>query len=180
MKYVFLFAMFALTSCASRSQDSLQNIVKARQIKGSDLEIIIDKSDRTLSVLYSDTILITYPCVLGFNPVDDKKQEGDGCTPEGTFKIRSKYPHKSWSYFVWIDYPNKESWKKFNERKANGEIAKGASIGGEIGIHGVPEGMDELIDQQVDWTLGCISLRTGDIKDLYKSISDNTTIIIRK
>lgn len=178
MKFTLLIVVIILTSYASWSQDSLQSILRSKGIKGSAIEIRIDKSDRTLSVFHSDSLLISYPCVLGFNPVDDKRQEGDGCTPEGTFNIRSKYAHKSWSYFIWIDYPNKESWKKFNDRIANNELPDDASIGGEIGIHGVPEGMDELIDQGVDWTLGCISLKTSDIKDLYKSISDSTVVKI--
>ena len=138
--------------------------------------MLIDKSDYTLSVLHQDKKLITYPCVFGFDPVNDKAREGDGCTPEGTFKIRSMYAHKSWSYFIWIDYPNASSWEKFKQRKASGKIPKNATIGGEVGIHGVPEGRDDLIKSKTNWTLGCISLKNKDITDLFKSIG-NTTIM---
>lgn len=157
---------------------SLQEIIRTNAIPKNELNVKIDKSDYTLSVYHKERKLIEYPCVFGFNPVDDKHQEGDGCTPEGAFGVRSKYAHKSWSYFIWIDYPNKDSWSKFNRRKANGEIEKGATIGGEIGIHGVPEGMDDLIDSKSNWTLGCISLKTKDITDLYNSIGDKTSILI--
>ena len=159
-------------------KESLQSIVKRRNIPGNALSILIDKSDYTFKVLFKDEVLITYPCVFGFNPVDDKHQEGDGCTPEGEFKIRSKYPHKSWSYFIWIDYPNKESWRRFNKRKADGVLGNSASIGGEIGIHGVPEGTDEMIANRNNWTLGCISLTNRDVTDVYKSIGDGTIIKI--
>lgn len=179
MKNLLLLPLIMLLACTyTFTQDSLQTMIKKNGISKSSLTILIDKSDRTLSVYHSDTLLISYPCVLGFNPVDDKKQEGDGCTPEGIFKIRSKYAHKSWKYFIWIDYPNKESWSRFNSRKAKGEIDKDATIGGEIGIHGVPEGSDDLISEGVDWTLGCISLRNADISDLYNSISDAVVIKI--
>lgn len=157
---------------------SLQSIVNERHIPKNELKIKIDKSEYKLMVYHKTELLKSYPCVFGFNPIDDKHQEGDGCTPEGTFKIRSKYAHKSWKYFIWIDYPNKESWRRFNERKKDGDIPESASIGGEIGIHGVPDAADDLIPTKTNWTLGCISLKNADITDIYKSIGDNTIVEI--
>ena len=170
-----LLAMLFFSSCA---QKSLQETVKALNIPSSELKVVIDKSDYTLSVFHKDKKLITYPCVFGFNAVDDKSREGDGCTPEGTFKIRSMYAHKSWSYFIWIDYPNATSWERFKKRKADGKIPANATIGGEVGIHGVPDGRDDLINQKTNWTLGCISLKTKDITDLFKSIGKTTILVI--
>ena len=162
----------------SIGQKNLQTIVRESNIPKAELKVKIDKSDYTMEVYHKSKKLITYPCVFGFNPVDDKHQEGDGCTPEGTFKIRSMYAHRSWKYFIWIDYPNKESWRRFNKRKADGTIDKGGTIGGEIGIHGVPEGADDMIAEKYNWTLGCISLTNKDITDLYKSIGSNTILEI--
>lgn len=152
--------------------------VTARNIPRKDLKIYIQKAKRTLSVQYKSETLISYPCVLGFGPIGDKMQEGDGKTPEGEFGIRSMYPHKSWTFFIWIDYPTATSWERFNARKANGKIPKSAKIGGEIGIHGVPEGFDNAIDEKSDWTWGCISLKNAHITDLYKSISEKTKVEI--
>ena len=177
MRYI-LFAFLLGCNIQIFAQSNLQEIVRSRKIPKNELKIKIDKSAYSLAVYYKEEKLILYPCVFGFNPVDDKHQEGDGCTPEGIFGIRSKYAHGSWTYFIWIDYPNKESWRRFNARKANGTIDKDARIGGEIGIHGVPEGMDEAIDERTNWTLGCISLKTAHITDLYKSIGDGTKIEI--
>ncbi len=170
---------FVFVSFSACTQSSLQEIVAAQKIPKNELSILVDKSDYTLAVYHDSKKLIEYPCVLGFNPVDDKSREGDGCTPEGTFKIRSKYAHKSWSYFIWIDYPNASSWEKFKRRKAEGKIPSDATIGGEVGIHGVPTGMNDLIDNKSNWTLGCISLKTEHITDLYKSIGSATTITIQ-
>ncbi len=122
------------------------------------ISILIDKSDYILSIMLDSVIIKQYPVVLGGNPIDDKLREGDQCTPEGTFKIRDKYPHASWSKFIWIDYPNDDSWKKHKAAKSKSLIPKNSSIGGEIGIHGVPDGGNFLIDTKVNWTLGCISL----------------------
>ena len=184
MKGLLLIALFACSSLAVKSQNdttkNLQTIIKEGNIPKSELSVTIDKSAYTLSVFHKDSMLISYPCVFGFNEVDDKMQEGDGCTPEGTFGIRSKYAHRSWKYFIWIDYPNKESWSRFKKRKADGTIEQSATIGGEIGIHGVPDGADSMIADKVNWTLGCISLTNKDIEDLYKSISNSTKILIVK
>lgn len=159
-------------------QKTLRQIMTENNISKSSVSIRIEKSAYTLSVLHKDTVLITYPCVFGFNPIDDKACEGDGSTPEGHFGIRSMYAHRSWKYFIWIDYPNAESWARFNRRKANGELDKSATIGGEVGIHGVPEGADGMIDNRTNWTLGCISLKNAHIEDLYKSITQSTKIEI--
>lgn len=159
---------------------SLKTIVNDRKIQPKDLMIVVYKSERKVQVFFQSEKLIEYPCVLGFEPIGDKMQEGDGKTPEGKFKIKAMYPHKSWSYFIWFDYPNDNSNKKFKERKANNIISESATIGGDIGFHGVPEKNDEIIKKKIDWTLGCISLSTENITDLYQSIGKETSIEIRK
>lgn len=148
--------------------------------KGTAISILIDKSDYSLQVFTADTLVKTYSVVLGGNPIDDKLREGDSCTPEGTFNIVSKYPHKSWSKFIWLNYPTKESWKKHNQAKKEGIIPKDASIGGEIGIHGVPKGSDVMIKTGVNWTLGCISLTNNDVNEIYPFITKKTPITIQK
>ncbi len=162
------------------SDHALKDIVESRKLPKKDLRIVIRKAARTLSVYYKEESLITYPCVLGFAPEGDKMQEGDGKTPEGKFKIKSMYPHRGWSYFIWFDYPNDVSRQRFNKRKADGTIPQSARIGGDVGIHGVPEGMNDLIEKSTDWTLGCISLTTENITDLYQSIGTETSIEILK
>ena len=191
----FKFAVIVLTftSCAQTVEgvsDSVEIVkeeipqvplleqVRANNYSSKNLEILIDKSDYTLQVYHKDSLLITYPCVFGFDAVSDKMKEGDGATPEGDFGIRSMYPHRSWEYFIWIDYPNAESWSRFKKRKADGIIESNATIGGEVGIHGVPEGADEMITNKTNWTLGCISLTNEHITDLYKSINSSTKIKI--
>ncbi|HHB52069.1 MAG TPA: hypothetical protein ENK75_03350, partial [Saprospiraceae bacterium] len=154
----------------------LSNLLK----KGTSISIRIDKSDYQLHIYTSDTLVKSYPIVLGGNPIDDKLREGDQCTPEGNFKMRSKYPHKSWSKFIWINYPTADSWKKHNKAKKEGRIPKNASIGGQIGIHGVPQGTDYMINAGVNWTLGCISLTRKDINEIYPFVTRQTPINIQK
>jgi murein L,D-transpeptidase YafK len=198
MRIIFIFNLLVLGACNAQvkndiqviqnenssyqvdSSKTLKEIVSSRKISKKDLKILVKKSERVVEVLYKDELLIAYSCVLGFDSIGDKMQEGDGKTPEGLFKIKAMYPHRSWSYFIWFDYPNEISYQRFKERKANKTISQAAAIGGQVGFHGVPEKNDEIIEKKIDWTLGCISLSTKDITDLYQSIGLETTIEIRK
>lgn len=161
-------------------QTPLDQILELDDIETTALSVLIDKSDYRLSIIHADTVVKWYPVVLGYNPVGDKMQEGDYKTPEGVFGIRDKYPHKSWKYFIWIDYPNEESWERFDKRKADGAISKDAKIGGEIGIHGTPENSDGLIDDGQNWTFGCISLKRSHVEEIYPYFHKSIKITIQK
>jgi len=158
----------------------ITKLVDSLKIIPANTHILILKKQYKLFVVKDTLILKSYPVVFGFNPTDDKLREGDGCTPEGKIKIRAKYPHKSWSKFIWIDYPNETSRKKHNNAVQKGIIPHDSNIGGEIGIHGVPAGADIIIDEKNNWTLGCISLKNKDIDELYNFITLDMIIEIIK
>ncbi len=153
----------------------LHRLVDSLHIDPAAIRFHVDKSDRTFRALAGDRVLKTYPCVLGEAPVGDKFQQGDRKTPEGTFTFRSKRVHAKWHKFIWVDYPNAESWRRFRERQRSGSIGAKADIGGEIGIHGVPEGMDHWIDAGEDWTWGCIALKNADVDEIYRYILPSRT-----
>jgi murein L,D-transpeptidase YafK len=138
----------------------------------------VEKSRYRLLVCLNRKAVKAYPVVFGGNPRDDKRCEGDLCTPEGVFRIRDRYPHRAWTKFLWLDYPNAASWRKFSRAKRRGEIPQSATIGSEIGIHGVPAGQDSLIEGRVNWTLGCIALKTADITELYAEVRGGTRVEI--
>ena len=62
------------------------------------------------------------------------------------------YPHPDWSKFIWLDYPNHDSWHKHLQTKKSGKIGRFDAIGSEIGIHGVPNNGDYMIDEGLNWT----------------------------
>jgi murein L,D-transpeptidase YafK len=158
----------------------LPELLHKMNIDKGAISILIDKSDYKLSIVKDALIIKEYPVVFGGNPVDDKLRQGDQCTPEGDFYMISKYIHKSWSKFIWLNYPTVESWKKHNQARSEKIIPANAGIGGEIGIHGVPNNMNNLIDLKYNWTLGCISLKNKDVDEIYPYISKTTKITIRK
>ena len=155
----------------------LAELLDRFQLEPASIRFHVDKSDRTFSVLVGDERLRTYPCVLGERPVGDKFHQGDRRTPEGTFMFRSKRVHSAWHKFIWLDYPNAESWKRFNTRRAAGLIPAGRDIGGEVGIHGVPEGHDDWIDLGEDWTWGCIALKNHHVDEIYPYVVPMRTTI---
>lgn len=154
-------------------------VIQSSMNENGEVRILIEKSSHKLTLFKGGKIIKNYSVVFGFNPVDDKRKEGDGCTPEGVFRIRDKYPHKKWNFFIWIDYPTEESWRKHKHSMAAGEIPAGSRIGGEIGIHGVPEGKDAWIDSATNWTLGCISLQNKDIEEIYSAVNKGDPVEIR-
>ena len=79
-----------------------------------------------------------------------------------------------------LDYPTKESYEKFNQRKQNGQIPRSASIGGGVGIHGTWPHEDYQVDKYKNWTNGCIALKNEDVEDLYGYVPIGTKVIIRK
>jgi murein L,D-transpeptidase YafK len=184
MRYFFIFIFLAVCNGLSFFQDnsvkkkpesnlinyniSLDRLLDSLKLNKMHAKIHVSKLKYLLSISIDTRIIKSYPIVLGTDPVNDKLREGDRCTPEGKFKIKAMYPHKSWSKFIWFDYPNAESYEKHNLAKKNKVIPSNATIGGEVGIHGVPGGADYVIDMRQNWTWGCISLKNNDINEIYK------------
>ena len=79
-----------------------------------------------------------------------------------------------------LDYPTKESWQKFKERKAKGIIAASARIGGGIAIHGTWPNDDLVVDDYTNWTQGCIALRNEDLDEIFTYVPIGTKVTIRK
>lgn len=155
----------------------LARLIDSLHLYAGTVRFHVDKSERRFRVYVGDSLLKTYPCVLGEKPVGDKFHQGDRKTPEGTFSFRSKRVHASWHKFIWVDYPNEESYRRFKERRSQGLIPAGKDIGGEIGIHGVPDGYDHWIDAGEDWTWGCIALKNADVDEIYPYIVAGKTMM---
>lgn len=148
--------------------------------KASPYYIIISKKSYELRVYDSQGWYATYPCVFGSNDLRDKFMAGDKRTPEGNFKIVVKRNNSKWKFELLLDYPNPESYKKFQERKAEGVIPKNAAIGGGIAIHATRPEEEWTVDYYQNWTDGCISLKYREAADLYSYIPVGTPVTIEK
>lgn len=157
-------------------QQSVEQLV-GKEIDKSKTSILIEKSKHRLTLYYDRKPIKSYPVVFG-EPLGDKRQEGDLKTPEGLLRIQDLYTHPSWSKFLWLDYPNPNSWRKHFQAKVTGQLSWLATIGGEVGIHGLPQGADNLVDTRSNWTLGCPSLKNSDVDELYSVVQVGTIVEI--
>lgn len=168
---------------AGRFEDLYTVKVNRNNIDPDKVFLLIDKSDYRLYLYEDVTLRKVYKVVFGNRDQSDKRLEGDRRTPEGTFRIQSKRFDKSWSRFMLLDYPNEISWTKFHQLQSQGIVPANASIGGGIGIHGVEyeSGIrDNYVESRINWTLGCISMKTMDVAELYEIIKVGTPVVIRK
>ncbi|MCC6256909.1 MAG: L,D-transpeptidase [Chitinophagaceae bacterium] len=141
--------------------------------------IIVDKSDYELKVYDDEGWYATYPIVFGSKDLSDKMREGDKRTPNGSFKVILKKIHDKWGPELLLDYPNKDSYEKFRERKQQGLIPKNAKIGGGIAIHATRPQEEWTVDNFYNWTDGCVSVKYTEMKDLYSYIPVGTEVTIQ-
>jgi len=136
--------------------------------------ILVEKSERKLSILRGGKVLKTYHVALGRNPIGAKEQEGDNKTPEGIYTIDYRNPKSDYHLALHISYPCAEDITRAAQR--------GVNAGFDIMIHGLPNGQDRIgaAHRQKDWTAGCIAVTDEEIDELYRVTPDGTTIEIRQ
>lgn len=136
--------------------------------------IVVEKSKRHLTVYNKDEVLKTYTIALGFTPTGHKEQEGDGKTPEGTYKICAKNPNSKYHRSLKVSYPN--------SKDIDCAKKKCVSPGDHIMVHGLGKGFSHLgqLHTLKDWTLGCIALTNEEIEEIYKAVEVGTSIEIRE
>jgi murein L,D-transpeptidase YafK len=147
--------------------------------------VIIRKERRELAIYDGELLVKTYKAALGTNPVEDKRKEGDGCTPEGDFYICTKNDRSRYHLFLGLSYPNEEDAERGIKTRLIGESERkqiieaihaikrppwDTKLGGEIGIHGG--------GAESDWTVGCIALSNEDIEEVYMFVNHGTPVTI--
>jgi hypothetical protein len=147
--------------------------------------IEIAKRKRRLLLYSGEEVVRMYRVALGFNPIDDKGRQGDGCTPEGEFYISRKNSHSEYYLSLGINYPNAEDAARGLRESIITQTQYEAimlalrshemppcntPLGGAIYIHGC--------GSQRDWTLGCVALDNENIEELYAIISNGTPVFI--
>jgi murein L,D-transpeptidase YafK len=141
---------------------------KFRHYSGPEVtQIVVFKASRKMYLQHGRKTLKKYRIALGGNPIGDKKVEGDGKTPEGTYMIDRRNPNSAYHLSLGISYPNADD-------AAEAE-ALGQKPGGDIFIHGRA---GKNADRNGDWTAGCISVTDREIEEIYAMVRDGTTIVI--
>lgn len=133
--------------------------------------ILIEKEARRLTVYRDGEALRSYRVALGFAPAGDKERQGDGRTPEGIFRIDRRNPQSAYHLSLGLDYPQPEDVARAR--------AGGYSPGGDIFIHGQPNGFGRLTTLPYDWTAGCIAVSDDEIEELWRITPVGTEVEIR-
>lgn len=133
--------------------------------------IVIEKAARTLTIWRDGSTLRSFPIALGFSPKGDKQRQGDGRTPEGMFRIDRRNPQSAYHLSLGISYPQPEDVARAR--------AGGYNPGGDIFIHGQPNGVGGLVTIPYDWTAGCIAVSDAAIETLWQIVPIGTEVEIR-
>jgi murein L,D-transpeptidase YafK len=134
--------------------------------------IKVDKGARTLTLLRGANIIKTYQVSLGTAPDGHKSREGDGRTPEGRYSIDSRNSRSRFHLALHISYPNAVDVRNAQQRRV--------SPGGDIMIHGLPNGLSWLdrLHLKRDWTDGCVAVTNPEMDEIWAHVATGTAIEI--
>ena len=182
MRTIAILLALSVTACTAPKVDtsgaepeaklnkSERKAVEAAQKSGA--LVLVDKSDRRLTYYQGGKVVTTVENIrFGDAPIGHKRQEGDERTPEGLYTIDARNPNSAYHLSLRIDYPN--------ARDVARAAKAGVSPGGDIFIHGQPNGYAGP-PLPHDWTDGCIAVSNAEIEALWAAIPDGTPIYIRR
>ena len=133
--------------------------------------IVVEKSQRRMDLMSGQTVVRSYQIALGSAPEGDKRQEGDGKTPEGKYVIEGRNSASAFHLSLKISYPDATDRAE--------ATARNVSPGGDIFIHGAPNWWLLSGQPPGDWTRGCIAVTKAEIEEIWRLVPDGTPVEIR-
>lgn len=136
-------------------------------------KLVVWKSERRM-VAYdaAGRVLQTFHIALGPSSKGHKSEEGDGRTPEGHYQISGRNKASGYHLSLRVSYPNAAD-------RAQAK-ARGVVPGGDIFIHGQPNGtLPGKLKIPYDWTAGCIAVSNAEIEALWAMVANGTPIDIK-
>jgi murein L,D-transpeptidase YafK len=132
----------------------------------------IFKGERRMELKREGKTIRRYRVALGFSPERHKEREGDGRTPEGSYTLDARNPRSAFHLSLRVSYPDEDD-------KAQAE-ALGVSPGGDIYIHGQPNGWRKLLvgHPAKDWTTGCVAVTDAEIREVWSLVPSGVRVVI--
>lgn len=169
--FVSLAPLILLAACQANAQEGRSPPPIPTKANAQGDFVFVDKSERLLFVFKDGKEVGRFTDIrFGDVPEGHKQFEGDEKTPEGNYIIDSRNPGSRYHLSLHINYPNKT-----DQRFA---ASKGKPPGGDIFIHGQPNGYEGPTIPN-DWTDGCIALSNAEIRKLWTMIPNGTPIRIQ-
>lgn len=134
--------------------------------------VVVHKERRVLELKREGRTIRSFTIALGRNPEGAKRKEGDGRTPEGVYILDWRNPNSNFYRSMHVSYPQ--------PRDMVHAIRWNVSPGGQIMIHGLPNGRDQAAvgHPRRDWTDGCIAVTDEEMDEIWARVQDGTPIII--
>lgn len=166
LRFIVFVVVFTLLNIFSIKSFADINMKKADRL-------LVFKSKRLLILMSEGEIIKAYKIALGKNPVGPKTCAGDKKTPEGRYIIDSKNAESKFYKSLHISYPNENDILR-SQRFCS-------SPGGEIMIHGLPNGKGKIgkMHRAIDWTDGCIAVTNNEIDEIWNLVPEGTPIDIK-
>ena len=164
----------AITRRASRGPALPPNITpNPTNVSFTADSIVVEKSRHTMTLYSQGAPVRIYFIALGQNPVGAKMKIGDNRTPEGLYYIAGHNPASKYHLSLKVSYPNDQDLAEAR--------ARGVAPGGDIMIHGLPHGFENVgaEHRQRDWTNGCIAVTNAEIEEIWSAIPDGAVIYIK-
>ena len=162
-----------IDSCLSAGQAWNYRGSQCEPVPNGPVDFIrVHKAQRLLSAYRGGVPIREFRVALGVGGVEDKQQQGDGRVPGGRYLITAHNPNSAYHRSLRIGYPTLA--------QAEAARARGVSPGGDIMIHGLPNGRGSIGSRHTlnDWTDGCIALANPEVEWLYAAVRDGTPIEI--
>lgn len=166
---LLLGAAASLSGCAVGSPGADHAVQLPVPVAAQANRITVFKSARIMRLEADGQVLREYPIGLGFNPVGHKQFQGDGRTPEGHYRIGVRNPQSAFHLSLGVSYPSPDDRAM--------AFAKGRSPGGDIFIHGSPNGA--LQEPIGDWTRGCIAVSNSEIEEIWRLVPVGCPILLK-
>jgi murein L,D-transpeptidase YafK len=134
--------------------------------------IEVFKGERRMELKREGRTIRRYRVALGFSPERHKEREGDGRTPEGYYTVDARNPRSAFHLSLRVSYPDEDD-------KARA-ASLGVSPGGDIYIHGQPNGWRKFLVGQPakDWTTGCVAVSDAEIREVWALVPTGARVVI--
>jgi murein L,D-transpeptidase YafK len=134
--------------------------------------IEVFKGERRMELKCEGRTIRRYRVALGFSPERHKEREGDGRTPEGYYTVDARNPRSAFHLSLRVSYPDEDD-------KARA-ASLGVSPGGDIYIHGQPNGWRKFLvgHPAKDWTTGCVAVSDAEIREVWALVPTGARVVI--
>jgi murein L,D-transpeptidase YafK len=134
--------------------------------------IEVFKGERRMELKREGKTIRRYHVALGFSPERHKEREGDGRTPEGYYTVDARNPRSAFHLSLRVSYPDEDD-------KARA-TSLGVSPGGDIYIHGQPNGWRKFLvgHPAKDWTTGCVAVSDAEIREVWSLVPTGVRVVI--